>query len=74
VPGIGIGDRVVVSNAPVVTLSATGVTSTRSCSVGSSVPVKPGVTSKSSDPLALASACTPVGALTATYFVPNPAE
>jgi hypothetical protein len=47
VPGIGIGDRVVVSNAPVVTLSATGVTSTRSCSVASSVPVKPGVTSKS---------------------------
>ena len=54
------------SNAPVVTLSAIGVTPTRPSTKLSSVPVKPGVTSKSTLPLALAAPCTSVGAATAT--------
>src|SRR5215213_3639334 len=54
------------SYAPVVTLSAVGVTPTRPATLLSSDPVKPGVTEKLLLPLALASPCTSVGAATAT--------
>src|SRR4051794_20419147 len=54
------------SYSPPATLSLIGVTPTRPSSEGSTRPVKPGVTWKSCEPLALASPCTSTGALTAT--------
>src|SRR5262249_12034071 len=54
------------SNSPATTLSAIGVTPTRPSTDVPRAPVKPGVTSNVCEPLALASACTSGGALTAT--------
>src|SRR6186997_3297986 len=54
------------SNGPIATLSAVGVTPTRPETVVARLPVKPGVTLKVWEPLALAAPWTSAGAATGT--------